>query len=70
MDKSKQKSQTVWNTEAISIVAKRWDFSKRYIKEIILGEKSPVTAERIQKEYKLVCHNLNAMKEKETINKQ
>lgn len=61
MDKSKQKSEIVWNTEVISALAKNYNFSKRYIKQCITGERTPVFQDRIIKEYKEKCNKMKSI---------
>lgn len=62
MDKNKQKKVTNWNTEAINILSKRMSLGKDYIKKIIRDERTPVNADIVKKEYKQLCHNLDALK--------
>lgn len=61
MDKSKQKSEIVWNTEVISALATNYNFSKRYIKQIISGERTPVFQDRIIAEYKSKCKEMKSI---------
>jgi hypothetical protein len=61
MDKYTTKNEIVWNKEAINILHKRLSLGKDYIKKIIRGERTPVNADAVQKEYKLVCQNLKAI---------
>lgn len=61
MDKPTQKKVTIWNREAINILSKRMSLGKNYIKKIILDERTPVNADIVKKEYKLICHNLKAI---------
>ncbi len=58
MDKHTTKKEIVWNKEAINILHKRLSLGKNYIKKIIIGERTPVNADLVKKEYKLVCHSL------------
>jgi hypothetical protein len=62
MDKLNEKKVTNWNREAINILAGRMSLGKNYIKKIILDERTPVFADAVKKEYKLICHNLEALK--------
>jgi hypothetical protein len=62
MDKPTQKNVTIWNREAINILSERKALGKNYIKKIILGERKPINADDVKKEYKLICHNLNELK--------
>jgi hypothetical protein len=62
MDKPTQKKVTNWNREAINILSERMSLGKDYIKKVIRDERTPVNADTIKREYKLVCHNLNALK--------
>jgi hypothetical protein len=52
MNKSIEKSNENWNLDVIKSLADKYDFSARYIKQIITGDRTPVFADRIQKEYK------------------
>lgn len=61
MDKHTTKNEIVWNKEAINILHKRLSLGKDYIKKIIRGERTPVNADAVKKEYKLVCQNLKAI---------
>lgn len=58
MNKSNKKSSVKWNTEAIKSLALKYDFSKRYIKQCITGDRKPVFADRIKKEYKALKKEL------------
>lgn len=51
MDKSNKKVKTKWNTEVLNALAKKYDFHNRYIKQMILGERTPIFADRIKSEY-------------------
>ena len=62
MDKTNQKKVTEWNREAINILSQRMSLGKNYIKKIILDERTPVNADLVKKEYKLLCNNLEALK--------
>lgn len=61
MDKSKQKNEIVWNTEVISALAANYNFSKRYIKQCITGERTPIFQDRIIAEYKSKCKEMKAV---------
>ena len=69
MNKHTTKSEIVWNKEAINILHKRLSLGKDYIKKIIRGERNPVNADMVKKEYKLICHNLKAIEKNLTIKK-
>ena len=51
MDKCKTKNSTKWNTVVLNALATKYDFSKRYIKQCITGERTPIFADRIKSEY-------------------
>lgn len=69
MNKHTTKTEIVWNTEAINILHERLSLGKDYIKKIIRGDRTPVNADEVKKQYALVCNNLKAMKTKPEINK-
>ena len=52
MNKSIEKRKENWNQDVIKSLADKYDFSGRYIKQIITGDRTPVFADRIKKEYK------------------
>ena len=47
-----EKSKEIWNNEVINSLALKYDFSKRYIKQCVSGDRTPVFADRIKNEYK------------------
>lgn len=51
MSKSIKKSKENWNTSAINALATKYNFSSRYIKQCINGDRTPIFADRIKKEY-------------------
>jgi hypothetical protein len=51
MNKSNKKSSVKWNTSALKSLATKYDFSTRYIKQCITGERTPIFADRIKAEY-------------------
>jgi hypothetical protein len=61
MDKSKQKTEIVWNTEVINALAKNYNFSKRYIKQIISGDRTPIFQDRIIVEYRSMCKEVDTI---------
>jgi hypothetical protein len=61
MDKSNKKSTENWNLEAVKSLATKYDFSKRYIKQMITGDRTPVFADRIKKEYTDLKNQLDAI---------
>ena len=69
MSKHTTKTEIVWNTEAINILHERLSLGKDYIKKIIRGDRNPVNADDVKKQYALVCNNLKAMKTSNKINK-
>lgn len=69
MSKHTTKTEIVWNTEAINILHERLSLGKDYIKKIIRGDRNPVNADDVKKQYALVCNNLKVMKTSTQINK-
>lgn len=67
MDKTNQKKVTQWNREAINILSQRLSLGKNYIKKIILDERTPINADDVKKEYKILCQNLEALKTTKTL---
>jgi restriction endonuclease Mrr len=51
MNKSREKNKEKWNQDVIKSLADKYDFSTRYIKQCITGDRTPVFADRIKKEY-------------------
>ncbi|GGA84424.1 hypothetical protein GCM10008015_26510 [Flavobacterium palustre] len=51
MNKSNKKNSQKWNTTALKALAKKYDFSLRYIKQCITGDRTPIFADRIKSEY-------------------
>jgi hypothetical protein len=60
MDKCKTKN-TKWNTEVLKALALKYDFSTRYIKQCITGERTPIFADRIKAEYNELVKELNKL---------
>lgn len=58
MDKCKTKNRK-WNTSVLKALAKKYDFSPRYIKQCITGERTPIFADRIKSEYKELLKEVN-----------
>lgn len=58
MDKSNKKSTQNWNPAAINALAAKYCFTKRYIKQILAGDRTPIFADRIQAEYKDIKNKL------------
>jgi hypothetical protein len=59
MDKSNKKSNEEWNTNAINALATKYNFSKRYIKQCINGDRTPIFADRIKAEYTALKEQLD-----------
>ena len=59
MNKSNKKSSEKWNTSALNALAKKYDFSTRYIKQCICGERTPIFADRIKAEYVTLKNELD-----------
>jgi hypothetical protein len=61
MNKSKQKNEIQWNTEAIKSLASRYGFTKHYIKQCITGDRTPLFADQLKQEYKDLCQQLETI---------
>lgn len=61
MDKSREKNKENWNQEVIKSLADKYDFSNRYIKQCITGDRTPVFADRIKKEYKSLKKEIESL---------
>ena len=61
MDKSNKKVKTKWNTDVLNALASKYDFHSRYIKQMILGERTPIFADRIKAEYKEMDKQMTAL---------
>lgn len=58
MNKNKQKFSLKWNVEVLKSLAKKYDCSTRYIKMIVLKERTPVDSDKIIKEYKEISNEI------------
>lgn len=61
MDKSIKKSNEKWNVSALNALAVKYDFSQRYIKQCITGDRTPTFADRIKAEYKALVKGIEAV---------
>ena len=52
MSKSIKKSTEKWNVSVLNALAAKYDFSQRYIKQCITGDRTPIFADRIKAEYR------------------
>jgi hypothetical protein len=59
MNKSNKKTEVKWNTSALNSLAVKYSFTPRYIKQCIIGDRTPIFADRIKKEYKLLKKELD-----------
>lgn len=59
MNKSNKKSSEKWNTSALNALAIKYSFSNRYIKQCIVGDRTPIFADRIKAEYIELKNNLD-----------
>ena len=51
MNKNNKKSMIKWNTTVLNALAKKYSFTPRYIKQIIIGDRTPIFSDRIISEY-------------------
>jgi len=59
MSKSIKKSKENWNVPALNAIAKKYDFTSKYIKQCITGDRTPIFADRIKKEYEVLKKQLD-----------
>lgn len=67
MDKSIKKSNEKWNVSALNALATKYDFSQRYIKQCIVGDRTPIFADRIKSEYKTLVKEIDEILNNEEI---
>ena len=58
MNKNKQKISLKWNTDVLKTLAKKYKCSTRYIKMIVLKERTPVDSDKIIKEYNEITNEI------------
>lgn len=58
MDKRTKKPRKKYNVEVINALAKKYDFSTKYIKQMLNDERTPVFQDRIKQEYKQMCQSV------------
>ena len=68
MNKHTTKNEKGWNPEAINIMHVRLSLGKDYIRKVLRGDRTPVNADEVKKEYALVCKNIEAMKTNPKLN--
>jgi mevalonate pyrophosphate decarboxylase len=61
MSKSRTKNSKNWNVSVIKALATKYDFSTRYIKQIINNDRSPIFNDRIKKEYEQLDNEMKAL---------
>jgi len=59
MDKSTKKTRINYNTSVINALAKKYQFTSRYIKQILSDERTPIFSDRIKTEYKLLNNEIS-----------
>jgi hypothetical protein len=67
MSKSIKKSNEKWNVSALNALAAKYDFSQRYIKQCITGDRTPIFADRIKTEYKALVKGIDEVLNNEEI---
>lgn len=58
MNKISENNKNRFNTQVINLLAKKYGFSDRYIKQILSNDRSPVISDQIKKEYKALINNI------------
>lgn len=61
MSKNIKKSSENWNVSVLKALAEKYDFSTRYIKQCITGDRTPVIADKIKSEYILLKKELDKL---------
>lgn len=61
MSKNIKKSSENWNVSILKALAEKYDFSTRYIKQCITGDRTPVFADKIKSEYTLLKKELDKL---------
>ena len=59
MDKPTKKTRKKYNVDVINALAKKYDFSAKYIKQMLNDERTPIFQDRIKSEYKEMCKSVN-----------
>ncbi|MBF6607471.1 MAG: hypothetical protein ITG00_01900 [Flavobacterium sp.] len=67
MSKSIKKNNRKWNVPALKALASKYDFSTRYIKQCITGDRNPIFADRIKSEYSVIVNQLKEVLDNEEI---
>lgn len=67
MSKSKQKRNT-YNTDVIKKIAEKYSVTPRYVRQSITGDRKGVFPDKMKKEYKATC--VNVEKALNTINEE
>lgn len=66
MNKSKEKSKTVYDQDVINVLHKKYGYSRNYIQKFLRGERHAIMGDRIVKEYhQLVKASKQAEREKQ-----
>jgi hypothetical protein len=61
MSKNIKKSSENWNVSILKALAEKYDFSTRYIKQCIIGDRTPIFADKIKSEYTLLKKELDKL---------
>lgn len=67
MDKRTKKPRKKYNAEVIKALAGKYDFSEKYIRQMLNNERAPIFADRIKKEYKELCKSVTTVLKNEQI---
>lgn len=63
MNKNNEKTRFRFNTLVVNLLAEKYGFSDRYIKQILSGDRSPIFADQVKKDHKELINSI-----KENIN--
>jgi len=58
---SNQKKQETWNPLVLEKVHQKFGFTKFYIRQCLRGDRNNETSDAIQKEYKRLCKEVEAV---------
>ncbi len=59
MSKNTEKAKNRFNTQVVNLLAKKYGFSDRYIKQILSDDRSPIFSDQLKKEYKELINNID-----------
>ncbi len=58
MSKINEKPKNRFNTRVVNLLAEKYGFSDRYIKQILSNDRSPIITDQVKKEYKTLINTI------------